>query len=127
MPASTSDGRDAATGACRSDGAAARGRPTLPTNYTQFVNRNGLAGARIGVTRQGIDGISAFTGAVFDHALDAMEAAGATLVDLDEAGFTFPPGDGEFLVLLFEFVERPAALPGDARRRPGRPARRWPM
>ena len=99
------DGRDEAT---RSVPLGWRGRPrpaNLPTNYTQFVNRNGLAGARIGVTGQGIDGVSAFTGAVFDHALDAMEAAGATLVDLDEAGFTFPPGDGEFLVLLFEFVD----------------------
>ena len=48
---------------------------------------------------------SAFTAAIFDDAIAAMQAAGATLVDLDEAGFTFPPGDGEFLVLLFEFVE----------------------
>jgi len=98
------DGRDPATGSVPLGW---RGRPRpadLPTNYSQFVNRNGLVGARIGVTGQGIDGISAFTGAVFDHALDAMEAAGATLIDLDEAGFTFPPGDGEFLVLLFEFV-----------------------
>jgi len=61
-------------------------------------------GARIGVTRQGIDDVSGFTAAVFDEALEAMEAAGATLVDLDEAGFAFPPGDGEILVLLFEFV-----------------------
>jgi amidase len=98
------DGRDPATGGVPL-GWRGRSRPVLPTNYMQFVNRNGLAGARIGVSRQGIDDISAFTGAVFDNALDAMQAAGATLVDLDEAGFTFPPGDGELLVLLFEFVD----------------------
>ena len=81
-----------------------RPRPTLPTNYMQFVNRNGLAGARVGMTRQGVDDVSAFTAAIFDDAIAAMEAAGATMVDLDDAGFAFPPGDGEFLVLLFEFV-----------------------
>ena len=41
--------------------------------------------------------------ALFDDALDAMTAAGAVLVDLDDAGFTFPPGDGEFLVLTYDF------------------------
>jgi amidase len=99
----TFDGRDPATGGVPL-GWQGRPRPALPSNYLQFVDPNGLMGARIGVTRQGIDEVSAFTAAVFDQALDAMTAAGAILVDLDGAGFTFPPGDGEFLVLLFEFV-----------------------
>jgi amidase len=41
--------------------------------------------------------------AQFEAALNAMTAAGATLVDLDAAGFTFPSGSGETLVLLFDF------------------------
>jgi amidase len=98
------DGRDPATGTVPL-GWRGRARPVLPTDYTQFVNPNGLNGARIGITRQGIEDVSAFTAAVFDTAVAAMQAAGATLVDLDEAGFTFPPGDGEFLVLLYEFVD----------------------
>jgi amidase len=69
----------------------------------QFVNRNGLQGARIGVTRQGLKDIHPDTAAVFDDALDAMTSAGAVLVDLDAAGFTFPPADGEFLVLVYDF------------------------
>ena len=40
---------------------------------------------------------------VLEAALSAMSAAGATLVDLDAAGFTFPSADGEFLVLCFDF------------------------
>ena len=32
-----------------------------------------------------------------------MQAAGATIIDLDSEGFTFPSADGEFLVLLFDF------------------------
>ena len=98
----SADGRDPATGGVPL-GWTGRPRPALPADYGAFVTPNGLAGARLGVTRQGIDDVSAFTAAVFDRALEAMRAAGATLVDLD-ATFTFPPGDGELLVLLFDFV-----------------------
>jgi amidase len=97
------DGRDPATGGVPL-GWRGRMRPAIDTRYTRFLSPNGLLGARIGVTRQGIDDISAFTGGVFDNALDAMQSAGAILVDLDDAGFIFPPGDGELLVLLFDFV-----------------------
>src|SRR5262249_15301015 len=41
--------------------------------------------------------------AQFEAALEAMTAAGATIVDLDAAGFTFPSADGELLVLCFDF------------------------
>jgi amidase len=99
----TFDGRDAATGGVPLGLRGVATRPTLPTDYTQFVDRNGLQGARIGTTRQGIDGIDPHVAALFDDALDAMTAAGAVLVDLDDAGFTFPPGDGEFLVLTYDF------------------------
>src|SRR5439155_13651152 len=33
----------------------------------------------------------------------ALTDAGATVIDLDAAGFTFPSPDGELLVLLFDF------------------------
>lgn len=99
----TFDGRDAATGGVPLGRRGLGTRPSLPANYTQFLNPNGLRGARIGTTRQGIDGIQDDTAAVFDAALNAMTAAGAVLVDLDAAGFTFPPADGEFLVLVFDF------------------------
>jgi amidase len=101
----TFDGRDPATGGVPLGWqGTGRSRPSLPTNYTQFVNPNGLAGARIGVTGRGIDNVSGFTEAVWDTATATMQAAGATLVDLDAAGFKFPPGSGELLVLLFDFV-----------------------
>src|SRR4051794_26760348 len=99
----TFDGRDEATGGVPLGRRGLGTRPALPANYTQFLNRDGLRGARIGVPRQGIDGIQAQTAAVFDAALDTMRTAGAVLVDLDAAGFVFPPPDGEFLVLVYEF------------------------
>ena len=80
-----------------------RTRPALPADYTVFVDPNGLSGARIGVTRQGIDSAPPQVVAAFDAAIAAIGAAGATVVDLDGAGFTFAPADGEFLVLTFDF------------------------
>src|SRR5262245_48891759 len=80
-----------------------RTRPAIPNDYTAFVDPNGLRGARVGVTRQGIDMAPPQVVAVFDNAVAAISAAGATVVDLDGSGFTFAPASGEFLVLLFDF------------------------
>ena len=80
-----------------------RTRPALPADYTVFVDPNGLSGARIGVTRQGIDSAPPQVVAAFDAAIAAITAAGATVVDLDGSGFTFASADGEFLVLTFDF------------------------
>jgi len=80
-----------------------RPRPALPVDYTAFVNPNGLAGAHIGTTRQGIDNAPPQVAAAFDAAVAAIQAAGATVVDLDAAPFNFAPASGEFLVLVFDF------------------------
>src|SRR3989441_509908 len=80
-----------------------RARPALPADYTAFLDPNGLRGARVGVTRQGIDNAPPQVVAAFDNAVAAIRTAGATVVDLDSAGFEFASADGEFLVLLFDF------------------------
>jgi len=100
----TFDGRDPATGGVPLGLRGLATRPMLPRDYTQFVDPNGLRNATIGVTRQGVDGVSTVVGDVFDDAIAAMRKAGATIVDLDAAGFAFPAPDGELLVLLFDFV-----------------------
>ena len=79
-----------------------RTRPTLPPDYTAFVDPNGLRGARLGVTRQGIDNAPPQVVQAFDNAIATIQSAGATVVDLDSQ-FTFTPANGEFLVLLFDF------------------------
>jgi amidase len=106
----TYDGRDPATGGVPLGWQGRFTRPTnIPTDYTQFLNPNGLQGAVLGVTRAGLNGFDPdaptppIVLAQFEAALDAMTAAGATLVDLDAAGFTFPSADGETLVLCFDF------------------------
>src|SRR5213079_1114522 len=71
-----------------------RSRPALPADYTAFVDPNGLRGSRVGVTRQGIDVAPPQIVQAFDNAIAAIQAAGATVVDLDGAGFTFASADG---------------------------------
>jgi amidase len=106
----TFDGRDPATrGVPLGWQGTGKTRPTnIPTDYTQFVDPHGLKGARLGLTRAGLTGFTNVTTPqqvldAFEEAVKALTAAGATVIDLDAAGFTFPPANGEFLVLLFDF------------------------
>ena len=111
----TYDGRDPATG---SQPLGWRGRFTRPSNipadYTQFLDPNGLKGARIGITRVGLGGFGppgfptfvatpAPVTAAIEAAFKALSDAGATVIDLDAAGFTFTPAAGETGVLLYDF------------------------
>lgn len=79
-----------------------KARPNLPADYTQFLDVNGLQGAAIGVTRQGVDNAPPQVVAAFDAAVASMASAGATIIDLDAQGFSFAPGSGEYLVLCFD-------------------------
>src|SRR5215813_6436498 len=106
----SSDGRDAATGGVPLGWqGTGKTRPNVPTDYTHFLDPNGLHGARLGVTRMGLNGFDPFVPTppqvldAFEAAVSALSAAGATVIDLDAAGFTFASADGEFLVLLFDF------------------------
>jgi len=108
------DGRDAATGSVPLGWQGRFSRPPIPFEYTQFLDENGLQGAVVGVTRQGIDNAPPQVIQVFDDAIAAIQAAGATVVNLDAAppdgvGFTFPAATGEFEVLTFEFRDDVAA------------------
>ena len=105
----TFDGRDAATGGVPL-GWKGRSRPTnIPSDYTQFLSAKGLQGARLGLTRAGLNGFDPDVPTpqpvldAFEAAVEALTAAGATVVDLDAAGFTFPSASGESLVLDFDF------------------------
>ncbi len=73
------------------------------TDYTQFLNPDGLRGARIGFTRQ-YEGSNLKTDAVFEAAVQAMANAGATMVDVQLPHFDeVNAGAAEFTVLLFDF------------------------
>src|SRR5579864_1875415 len=106
----TFDGRDPATGGVPLGWQGRFARPTnIPTDYTQFLNPAGLQGKRLGVTRQGIDSAPAQVIAAFENVLTELRNAGATVIELDgpnatvSPAFTFPPANGELLVLEFDF------------------------
>ena len=84
-----------------------KSRPAISADYTAFLNPAGLQGARLGVTRQGIDNAPPQVVAAFDAAIEAITDAGATIVNLDDptvcAAPCFSPADGEFMVLLYDF------------------------
>ena len=82
-----------------------KSRPALPPDYSAFLNPHGLSGARLGLTRTGIDSAPPQQFAAFNAAIEAMKQAGATIVDLDDPmnGFSFSPADGELLVLEYDF------------------------
>src|SRR5438552_2721859 len=82
----------------------------LPTDYTQFLQRGSLQGARIGrdvryfdysYYGSGIPG-DQNTVAFAEHALSVMESLGATIVDTD-TGDVFAYNGDEFTALLYEF------------------------
>jgi amidase len=78
--------------------AASRGKGT--TDYTQFLDGNGLRGARIGVARKYFHS-SALSAQLIEAALTVLKDSGATLVDFtdDMSGF----GAAEGAVLQYEF------------------------
>ena len=84
-----------------------KSRPAISADYTAFLNPAGLQGARLGVTRQGIDNAPPQVVGAFDAAIEAITDAGATIVNLDDptvcAAPCFSPADGEFMVLLYDF------------------------
>lgn len=72
-------------------------------DYTQFLQKNGLKGMRIGVGRQYFGKADKVDKLIEPH-LQVLKDGGATLIDV-----TFPKlqnfGDAEFDVLLYEFKE----------------------
>ncbi len=76
------DGRDPATGGVPL-GWRGTGRTRPATDYTQFLNPDGLRGKKLGVWQVGLAAATARVGAAFDQATAAMQGAGATLVPID--------------------------------------------
>ncbi|HVG22481.1 MAG TPA: amidase [Blastocatellia bacterium] len=77
-----------------------RGRAV--TDYTQFLDANGLRGARIGVVRKYF-GFNDQVDAVMNSCLQEMKRAGAVLVDPVEITTAGKFDDSELEVLLYEF------------------------
>jgi amidase len=77
------------------------------TDYTKFLDPNGLKGARIGVIRQVFAGFQDKVDVIYNQAIDAMKKAGATIVDPADLPDvqTIASSPDELTVLLFEFKQ----------------------
>ena len=83
------------------DAITATSRKHAHADYTQFLDANGLRGARIGVARQYF-GLSEHVTKVMDSALDALKQQGAILVDPANMDHHDEYGQSELDVLLYE-------------------------
>jgi amidase len=95
----------ALTGVDPRDPATAASAGKFATDYSQFLDPNGLRGARIGVARQSFFGVHAETDAVIEGVIDTMRRAGAEIIDpadIPHAGSELAD-KSEFEVLLYEF------------------------
>jgi amidase len=102
------DARDSAT-------AASAGKSA--TDYTSFLDPNGLKGARIGVARKYF-GFSDAVDALMNQLIEEIKRAGAEVVDPADLPSHGKFGDSEFTVLLYELK---ADLNAYLAARPGAP------
>jgi amidase len=72
------------------------------TDYTRFLDANGLRGARIGIAREVFMGYSPKTDKLVEEAIALLKHSGATIVDPANIATANKFGDAEFDVLLYE-------------------------
>ena len=92
----------AMTGVDPDDPATAASQDHSYNDYTAFLKRDGLRGARIGVARCYF-GDNRAVDALLESHLTLMKAQGAELIDVEKLGEADTLEDGELVVLLYEF------------------------
>jgi amidase len=73
------------------------------TDYTQFLDANGLKGARLGVVRAKVSGSSPPVDRLINEAISAMKKLGAVIVDPADIPHFSEYDEAELTVLLYEF------------------------
>ena len=92
----------ALTGVDPRDDATKASAGNFPTDYTRFLDPNGLRGARIGVVRETFMGYSPKTDKLVEQAIDVLKHSGATIIDPANLPSIAKIGDAELAVLLYE-------------------------
>ena len=93
----------AMTGVDPRDPATAGSQGKASPDYTTFLDKNGLKGARIGVARAHFFGYNASLDKAVNAAIDVMRQLGATIVDPADIATTGKYDDDEHQVLLFDY------------------------
>jgi len=84
------------------DAATAESNGKSHTDYTEFLDPNGLRGARIGVVRKSYFGFNDAVDVLMEQALDAMKKQGATLVDPADIPTLGKFDESELTVFMYE-------------------------
>lgn len=84
------------------------------SDYTQFLDIDGLKGKRIGIFR-GPMGMHEGVDAIMEESFSAMRKAGAILIDSVQLGEMYYLGNAEYELLLYEFKEGLNAYLADLR------------
>ncbi|HKK45994.1 MAG TPA: amidase [Balneolaceae bacterium] len=92
----------AITGVDPNDEVTAQSKGNSYTDYTQFLDKEGLKGARLGIARN-FFGFHKETDDVMNAAIEKMKKAGAIIVDPANYDPKEKMGDAEFTMLLYEF------------------------
>jgi amidase len=92
----------ALTGVDPRDAATQRSAGNAHTDYTQFLDADGLRGARIGVERSYF-GVHPAVDEAMERALSTMSGLGATIVDPANIETRVRSADAAYQVLLYEF------------------------
>jgi amidase len=85
------------------DGATAASEGHGRADYSEFLDPNGLKGARLGVCRARFMGYSPTTDALMEATLDTLKRLGAVLVDPADILTAGQFDESEYAVLLYEF------------------------
>jgi len=93
----------ALTGADTADPATADAAGHAQSDYTQYLDPDGLRGARIGVARARFFGYSPHADRLANDAIEVMRGLGAEIVDPADIPHSGEYDDSEFTVLLYEF------------------------
>jgi amidase len=92
----------ALTGTDPRDPATAASEGHARTDYTSFLDANGLKGARIGIVRQDLMGFSPWSDQIAEAAIAAMKKKGAVIVDSLAIPNLAALGAAEMTVLMYD-------------------------
>ena len=74
------------------------------TDYTTYLDANGLNGKRIGIEKAFLDGFKQIVD-VYKEAIEVLKSKGATIVEVELQKALSDMGNAEFLVLQYEFKD----------------------
>ncbi len=74
------------------------------TDYTKFLDANGLKGKRIGIEKAFLKGHEGVV-ALYNQAIELLKAQGATVVEVELLKATREASSGEFTILQYEFKD----------------------